>query len=380
MDSRYIFNAQCTYNPHVHLEFDSTNAGINEAEIKAMQQERYKFIKEENKRKNDIAFFDKYNQNVMRYQEEQRLKNREEQLNKLREQNEQIMRKQLFNKTVYENNMKPILKEKEKLKKSNTMKTTITNPQKEIKINFNNNNIDQIINFKQSATINNNNPKNNLDDKISDLTGTVNIYKDTYVENKQKGAEKKEEAAKNEKDEFVVDLRDDLEAQLMSEINNRNKLKNKENNVAPEELDNKLNEIKKFRTYGFLPANQEQNENLPKNKKKKIVKNNSKNKHKFSSEFEKRRFIKAMKNIFTERLGEHNIYIQNICNCGNLQKQLTALVEKGNLTVYELTDVECANNCIFYKKPKEYLKCINDVLNSIKDIAYENFHNKYKDK
>ena len=58
----------------------------------------------------------------MRYKEEQRIKNREEQLNKLKEQNEQIMRKQLFNKTVCEKNMKPILKEKEKLKKSNTMK------------------------------------------------------------------------------------------------------------------------------------------------------------------------------------------------------------------------------------------------------------------
>ena len=52
----------------------------------------------------------------MRYKEEQRIKNREEQLNKLKEQNEQIMRKQLFNKTVYEKNMKPILREKEKLK------------------------------------------------------------------------------------------------------------------------------------------------------------------------------------------------------------------------------------------------------------------------
>ena len=62
-----------------------------------------------------------------------------------------------------------------------------------------------------------------------------------------------------------------------------------------------------------------------------------------------------------------------------MQKQLTALVEKGNLTVYALTEVECANNCVFYKNKKAYLKSINDVLDSIKDIAYENFHNKYKD-
>ena len=149
----------------------------------------------------------------MRYKEEQRIKNREEQLNKLKEQNEQIMRKQLFNKTVYEKNMKPILREKEKLKKSNITKTTITSAQKEIKINFNNNK-EEIITFKQNATINNNNQKNNFDNKNYDLTGTINIYKNTYLEKKNKNNSKNEKIEKNENDEFVVDLRDDLEAQL----------------------------------------------------------------------------------------------------------------------------------------------------------------------
>ena len=133
-----------------------------------------------------------------------------------------------------------------------------------------------------------------------------------------------------------------------------------------------MSTIKKFRVHGVLPRQNEISEIKKEKKEKK--------KKKFFSEFERRRFIKALKNIFTERLGEHNIYIQNICNCGNLQNQLTALVEKGNLTVYALTEVECANNCVFYKNKKAYLKAINDVLKSIKDIAYENFHNKYKDK
>ena len=88
MSNKYIFQSQCSYNPHVHLEFVSANAEINEAELKAIQQEHYKYIKKENKRKNNIAFFEKYNKNVMRYKEEQRIKNREEQLNKLKEQNE----------------------------------------------------------------------------------------------------------------------------------------------------------------------------------------------------------------------------------------------------------------------------------------------------
>ena len=149
----------------------------------------------------------------MRYKEEQRIKNREEQLNKLKEQNEQIMRKQLFNKTVYEKNMKPILREKEKLKKSNITKTTITSAQKEIKINFNNYK-EEIITFMQNVTINNNNQKNNFDNKNCELTGTINIYKDTYLEKKNKNNSKNEKIEKNENDEFVVDLRDDLEAQL----------------------------------------------------------------------------------------------------------------------------------------------------------------------
>ena len=37
MNNKYIFQAQCSYNPHVHLEFVSANAEINEAELKAIQ-------------------------------------------------------------------------------------------------------------------------------------------------------------------------------------------------------------------------------------------------------------------------------------------------------------------------------------------------------
>ena len=43
------------------------------------------------------------------------MKNREEQIQKKKEQVEQILRYQNYNKTVYQNNMKPFLKEKEKM-------------------------------------------------------------------------------------------------------------------------------------------------------------------------------------------------------------------------------------------------------------------------
>ena len=170
-------------------------------------------------------------------------------------------------------------------------------------------------------------------------------------------------------DNNVVDLRINLENQLLEQIKNKNN--NINNQEINDEVNDKISTIKRFRTYGYLP---EQAQLTNEKKKKKDPKAK-----KFSSEFEKRRFIKALKNIITERLGEHNIYIQNICSCGNLQKQLTALVEKGNLTVFALTEVECANNCVFYKNKKAYLKNINDVLKSIKEISYENFHNKYKE-
>ena len=169
--------------------------------------------------------------------------------------------------------------------------------------------------------------------------------------------------------ENIVDLRGNIEEQLLEELKNKKKYQN--NNEINDEINEKISNIKRFRNHGFLPPQKEFFE-------EKVIKRKSKNK-KFFSEFERKRFIKALKHIITERLGEHNIYIQNICNCGNLQKQLTTLVEKGNLTVYALTEVECANNCVFYKNKKAYLKSINDVLDSIKDIAYENFHNKYKD-
>ena len=167
----------------------------------------------------------------------------------------------------YETNFK----RKRKTKKIKYNEKTITSAQKEIKINFNNNK-EEIINFKQNVTINNNNQKNNFDNKNCVLTGTINIYKDTYLEKKNKNNSKNEKIEKNENDEFVVDLRDDLEAQLLSEITNKNKLKYKENNVVLEDLDNKLNEIKKFRTYGFYSVIKNKKEIYIKINLKKLLK------------------------------------------------------------------------------------------------------------
>ena len=335
--SRYYYPVEY-YNPHAHLEHYFNNTELNEAEIKALQQEEYKNKIMQLKELKQKEFNKKFNKSAILYEEEQKMKNKEEIINKKREQNEQLLKRKNYNKLVYEKNMKPYLKEKELKEKAKTLKK-----------------------LKKSKSALKNENKN-INHKQYNIT-----EKEIIIPEKQK---LKENELNNLENPKIIDLRINLENQLLEEIKTKNNPNNDfNNNDIRNEVNNKISTIKRFREYGLLPDITTSNED----KKKNIVKNK-----KFSTEFERRRFIKALKNIITERLGEHNIYIQNICSCGNLQKQLTALVEKGNLTVYALTEVECANNCIFYNNKKAYLKNINDVLNSIKNISYENFHNKYK--
>ena len=159
----------------------------------------------------------------------------------------------------------------------------------------------------------------------------------------------------------VVDLRYELENQLLEEIRNKNRTIN--HNELKDEMNDKLNTIKKFRNFGCLPLYSHENISKMKNKE-------NKNK-KFSSEYERRRFIKALKNAINERLGQQNIEMQNICNCGNLSKKLDTLIENGNFII-NLTDIDCKNNCTVYKNHKEYLQKINEVLKSVKELASNN--------
>ena len=354
------------FNPHVHLEYDYNNISeLNEAEMKALQHEEYKNKYDERQKLKNMEFTNKYNKNVLLYKEEQKMRNKEKEMNKNKEKSEKILKKQNFIKSVYEKNMKPNQKPK------STNKILKNNKNKEIKQEI-----------KQEIKIINHNNENNIFDD-DDFDNDRFIRKKTIlkeINNKlsMDDSDRNDENITLDKDKNdtndnlnnnIVDLRGNIEEILLEEI--KTKQKYNKNNELKDQINEKMSNLKRFRSYGFLPP---QDNDIIENKKKKKIK-----KKKFFSEFEKRRFIKALKHIITERLGEHNIYIQNICNCGNLQKQLTALVEKGNLTVYALTEVECANNCVFYNNKKAYLKCINDVLNSIKDISYENFHNKYKD-
>jgi len=156
----------------------------------------------------------------------------------------------------------------------------------------------------------------------------------------------------------VVDLRIGLENQVLEEIKLKNMLL--ANNELLDKVDDKISTIKKFRTLGLLP---EEAKSRSKSKKKEKSK-------KMNSEFERRRFIKAINNIIKEKLSEKNLNLKNICNCGKLQRKLDSMIEKDNLNL--LNDIECDENCIFYNNKEIYLEAINDVLNYIKKNFLEN--------
>ena len=384
-------------NPQTYLEYNfNPNNDLNEAEYKALEQIESSKIRNELRKSKNKEFKKKYNEMTLSYKDEQNKKNQEEELRKKAEYLERIQKMQNFNKTVQEKIMKKklinnnknliwIKKEKNTSKKKPNENNKVINNNPIIVINHDKSANDEVININKmdsnfiakktilkSVTTGNNEIENieimndNFIPKKTILKSTNNVNNDISGIEDSKQSELKE-------NENVIDLRTNLEYMINSQYPNNNLLKNniKESDIITE-INERLDNLKRFRYEGIFP---EKNQQVQKRQKKKIIKNKI-----FLSEFEKKRFIKALKHIFTERLGEHNIYIQNICSCGNLQKQLTAIVEKGNLTVYALTEVECANNCVFYQNKKEYMKNINDVLNSIKNIKYENFHNKYKEK
>ena len=401
-------------NPPIHLEYNFIqNKNMNEAELNALKEIEASKKRNELRESKNKEFKKKYNEKMLSYREEQKKKNEEEELIKKAERLELIQKMNNFNKTLQEKNMKKnIINNKNHLIWPKTEKTKNKNKSKDEKdINKNSNKKimiinhtdknEDLINFKsmdsnfipkktilKSSSINintnndndiitndiniNYNSENNFIRKKTLLKSSNELLKDKIGIEDSKESFKNEETENENKNENVIDLRSNIEYMINSQFNKKQFLFNnsKEKDDIKNQINERINDLKKFRDEGLFP---EKNIQVKTNKKKRFNLNK-----KFLSEFERKRFIKALKNIFTERLGAHNIYIQNICSCGNLQKQLTAIVEKGNLTVYALTEVECANNCVFYKNKKEYMKCINDVLNSIKKIKYENFHNKYK--
>ena len=327
--------------PHVHLEYNNNKVNLNEAEAKALQQIETKNRKTELNKLKQKEFYKKYNKSALLYEEEQRMKNREEQIQKKKEQDEQILRIQNYNKTVYQNNMKPFLKEKEKMQTMNKdnlklKKKKLGKKREQNKIKKTKEILDNLIeNDIKNKADNDSNliNKNNLN---------LNIKKDLTYSNKD-----------------VVDLRINLENQVLQEIKQKNSLLSK--NELLTQVDDKISTIKKFRTFGLLPE-----ETTIKNKSKKKEAKNKKP----TTEYERRRFAKAINNVINEKLGEKNIVLKNICNCGKLLNKISEMIDNDDINI--LTEIECEKNCSFYNNEKFYLASINQVLNSIKDLHFEN--------
>ena len=349
--------------PHVHIEHHNNKVNLNEAEAKALQQIENRNRRTELNKLKQKEFNKKYNKSALLYEEEQRMKNKEEQILKKKEQNEQILRIQNYNETVYKNNMKPFLKEKEKLQslKKEHLKT------------------------KKKKLINKNIPTNKIkkENKSADKKNRIEIKDNEDIETKEildnlieddiknkadndsNLIKKNNLNLKNKKDftninKDVVDLRFDLENQVLEEIKQKNLLLT--NNEVIDQVDDKISTIKKFRTFGLLPE-----ETTLKNKSKK---QETKNKYKINSEYERRRFVKAINNVINEKLGEKNIVLKNICNCGNLIKKINDMVENDKIEL--LNEIDCEKNCLIYNQKNSYLQSINKVLNSVKDLHFDN--------
>ena len=339
-------------NPKVFLEYHTQKVNSNEAEAKAMQQIEYRNKNTELKKIKQKEFIKKYNKSALLYEEEQRIKNREEQIQKKKEQDEQILRIQNYNKTVYQNNMKPFLKEKEKAQTINRQNMDKKRKKLEKKNeakkkngkSFDKKNRMEIKDNEEIET------KEILDNLIeNDVKNKADNDSNFYIKSNLNLNKIKDLKSSNNN---VVDLRMGLENQVLEEIKLKNLLL--ANNELWDKVDDKISTIKKFRTFGLLP----EEVGSKSKEKKKEIKN-----RKQSSEFERRRFIKAINNVINEKLNEKNIEIKNICNCGNLQKKLDLMIEKNNLNI--LNDVECDKNCIINDNKKENIEIINEVLKSI---------------
>ena len=244
--------------PQVYLEYNTKKLNLNEAEAKALQQIEYRNKKTELKNLRQKEFFKKCNKSALIYEEEQRMKNREEQMLKKKEQVEQNLKKQNFNKAVYQNNMKPFLKEKEKAQtiniqnKSNQKRKKISNKNKKnmIKKEKGGKSFDRIkrrevkdneeIETKELLEHLNENEIKNKSDKDSNLynKNNLNLNKAKIIQS-------------SNINNNVIDLRIGLENQVLEEIKLKNLLL--ANNELLDKVDDKITTIKKFRTSGLLP-------------------------------------------------------------------------------------------------------------------------------
>ena len=184
-------------------------------------------------------------------------------------------------------------------------------------------------------------------------------------------------------DKNVINLREEIDNIIKSKLeeckndkfeSNRATLYNFNTDVQ-NEINKNVSNIREFRKTGMI-NNPElftaRNETQSRKVNESLIEPKTK---KFENELERRRYTKALKNLMIEKFKEKCIIIPHICSCGQLQKKLDNILECKNISVQSIVNIECANNCIYYKNSNDYNKSLSDIIKSVKNLKFETFSN-----
>lgn len=256
-------------------------------------------------------------------------------------------------------------------------------------------------------------PNNNNDDNYLKVIDETLNENESNLKNIVSEAEKrKKEEFENPDFDYIINVKSQIEELVLDSLyeNNqnsnvfKNNLKsssdiaenaimknikdtfNKSNKPVEQKIKTGIDSVKEFRKRGLITnADLEEEKPAVLNVSPQQVINNSSTGNvnsgnsiskqtMFRNQLEKRRYVKALKNLMIEKFSEKNIVIPNICSCGQLQKNLDTLLEKGNVSVLSIVNTECANNCIYYNNNKEYKKALSDIIGSVKNLKFDVFH------
>lgn len=230
----------------------------------------------------------------------------------------------------------------------------------------------------------------NQDDNEKEPKPNIEVIKEMNTENESVTDKDQDQ------DNTIVDIKENIESMInMQQHIKSNKLNtgNPENdteNVFKKNLSNTtmykqkeishgIESIKDFRKRGLINMLEKENFKEEKTADEEEAPRDlqSHHQHKYARKFEnslhKQRYVKALKNLMIEKFSEKSIFIPSICSCGQLQKKLDTILEKGNISVLSIINTECANNCIYYNNGKDYQKALSDIISSIKNLKVESF-------
>ena len=85
---------------------------------------------------------------------------------------------------------------------------------------------------------------------------------------------------------------------------------------------------------------------------------------KFKDPKEKERYFTALKALVNKKTEKTDFTVPNLCSCGALAENLKKHSES-KTKGFMVTHFPCANNCPFYKKPKELRKALAEIIDGL---------------